>query len=202
MSVYPFEPSPSLGVGEQKIAFSRNTFNESEIERVVAYFETLEKVKGNVGNAKATDDISRTRVSKVAWVKLNNESRWIYERLAAVTRRINGKHFRYDLYGFHDHMQYTVYEGEEKSHYDWHTDSGSTTTNDPPRKLSLVLQLNGPEEYEGGELEVMTTGRPVRVVREKGLIVVFPSYTVHRVRPVTSGVRRSLVVWVCGPAFR
>jgi PKHD-type hydroxylase len=70
------------------------------------------------------------------------------------------------------------------------------------RKLSLVLQLSDPSEYEGGELQTMSGPNHCAVDRQKGLIAAFPSYMLHRVTPVTKGTRYSLVVWICGPSFK
>ena len=102
-------------------------------------------------------------------------------------------------------------------HYDWHIDAFKDPRirtqheyhpNKPyNRKVSVTIWLNDPEEYEGGEFD-LETGGPNAEVRydtmkyEKGTIVVFPSYMWHRVRPVTSGVRKSLVLWIQGPPFK
>ena len=64
------------------------------------------------------------------------------------------------------------------------------------------MQLTDPSEYEGGNLQTMTTGDPANVRKQRGLIVVFPSYVLHQVTPVTQGSRQSLVAWVSGPAFK
>jgi PKHD-type hydroxylase len=64
------------------------------------------------------------------------------------------------------------------------------------------VQLADPSEYEGGNLQVMTSGQPQTVRKQRGLIAVFPSYVLHQVTPVTQGSRQSLVAWVSGPAFR
>ena len=75
------------------------------------------------------------------------------------------------------------------------------------RKLSMTIWLNDPDEYEGGEFDIEIRG-PRMDVRydtlklKKGSIVVFPSDKWHRVRPVTSGVRKSLVTWFRGPPLR
>jgi PKHD-type hydroxylase len=62
--------------------------------------------------------------------------------------------------------------------------------------------LSDPEEYQGGQLEVYTGVAPQEIKKEKGLISLFPSYVLHRVTPITSGIRKTLVVWICGPSFR
>jgi PKHD-type hydroxylase len=71
-----------------------------------------------------------------------------------------------------------------------------------PRKLSLILQLSDATEYEGGELQLKDSSDHTAVERKKGHLIAFPSYLLHRVTPVTKGIRRSLVVWISGPAFR
>jgi PKHD-type hydroxylase len=68
------------------------------------------------------------------------------------------------------------------------------------RKLSLVCQLSDPSEYEGGELQI-NTGEIFTPEKQKGTVILFPSYLLHRVTPVTKGTRRSLVLWIEGPAF-
>ena len=115
-------------------------------------------------------------------------------------------------------MQYGIYS--DGGHYDWHIDnypapipittrrslSGNSTMM-VNRKISVTIFLNDPDEYEGGELDIETDGpradpRYNTFKLSKGSIVVFPSNRWHRVRPVTSGVRKSLVAWVFGPPFK
>jgi PKHD-type hydroxylase len=96
-------------------------------------------------------------------------------------------------------MQYTVY-GSGGDHYNWHIDSGGS--NPCPRKLSLSLQLSDPSEYEGGNLEFMIGKDGNSAKKERGLVVAFPAYRLHRVTPVTKGVRKSIVIWTTGPQFR
>lgn len=85
-------------------------------------------------------------------------------------------------------------------HYDWHTDSFSPDQNGFQRKLTAVLLLNDPSEYEGGVLEIKK--EPEAVMKTVGSIVVFPSFLEHRVTEVTSGTRYSAVCWAVGPAFK
>ena len=75
------------------------------------------------------------------------------------------------------------------------------------RKLSTTIWLNEPDEYEGGEFDIEVRGphdesRYDSLKLPKGSIVVFPSNKWHRVRPVTSGVRKSLVTWFRGCPFK
>ena len=100
--------------------------------------------------------------------------------------------------------------------YDWHCDShpepyrSNDDFNGKIRKLSVTLSLSDPNDYEGGELEFCVGGRSPKERRQieackgilpKGSLVVFPSFLYHRVQPVTSGKRYSLVIWNCGNPF-
>jgi PKHD-type hydroxylase len=92
----------------------------------------------------------------------------------------------------------TAYGAEGR--YDWHIDVGPESLS--IRKLSFVVQLTAPEDYDGGDLELMA-GLPAQFgVRDQGTMVCFPSYVLHRVRPVERGLRRTLVGWVSGPPYR
>ena len=87
------------------------------------------------------------------------------------------------------------------SHYDWHVDSFNPDEFGNQRKLSAVLILSNPEDYEGGLLEIKDLDTPLPKL-PKGSIIVFPSVLPHRVTVVTSGVRFTAVAWAMGPAFR
>jgi PKHD-type hydroxylase len=132
---------------------------------------------------------------------MNDETRFIFDRLAFVARSLNGKFFNFDLHGFSEPIQYTVYEGTDNHHYTWHMDKGGSGGM-PQRKLSMVVQLSHPHDYEGGELEILESAVPTAVNKERGIIHAFPGYILHRVTPVTAGVRKTLVVWVGGTPFR
>ena len=82
--------------------------------------------------------------------------------------------------------------------YGWHQDFNSQVS----RKLTLVVQLSDPSEYEGGNLEVLTNGSPMRVRKQRGLLAAFPAWTLHQVTPVSQGNRQSLVAWISGPDFK
>lgn len=197
MSNYSFAPAVTQAHNHPFISWA-DAFTDEEINRIREYFKTLPTEKASVGGA--LDAPPEVRTSKVAWVRNTDEAAWIYDRLAFVARQINAKFYKFDLYGFLEDMQFTIYEGGDEAHYTWHIDMAD----DAPaaRKLSLVLQLSDPSEYEGGELQTWTAPEHATVDKQKGLIAAFPSYVLHRVTPVTSGTRYSLVVWICGPSFK
>jgi hypothetical protein len=116
---------------------------------------------------------------------------------------INNYHFGFDLYPLLDltNINYNIYTSEDKSNYDWHLDLTSDPSL-PCRKLTVVLMLSSPDDYKGGDLEILINNAPTVLERKKGRLYVFPSFMLHRVTPVVSGVRKTLVSWVSGNKFR
>ena len=98
------------------------------------------------------------------------------------------------LHGF-DEVQVIRYT--EGGHYLWHNDVIQTDTSSE-RKVTMVMLLNHPSEFEGGELQIKDVDEPT-VLKNKGDIVVFNASTDHRVLPVTKGIRYVAVCWAKGP---
>jgi PKHD-type hydroxylase len=157
------------------------------------------EIDAQVGGAAETGGVDKmVRRSQVSWLQKTQETAWVFEKLAQVASSLNAQYYNFDLTGFGEELQLTNYNQSENGMYGWHQDYGGGIS----RKLSLVVQLADPSEYEGGNLQVMTSGQPQTVRKQRGFIAVFPSYVLHQVTPVTQGSRQSLVAWVSGPAFR
>jgi PKHD-type hydroxylase len=137
------------------------------------------------------------RNSQIRFLMPSGETGWMFRRMASVIEAVN-PFFQFDLTVMNEGIQFTRYESPG-SKYDWHSDYGPGMTT---RKLSLTVQLTDPDDYDGGELELNPEGNPLTMDKVRGRAFAFPSWTLHRVKPVTKGVRHSLVVWVAGPPFR
>ena len=163
----------------------------------------LKLESGKVGNEDKKDD-EPTRKSEICWINDSNLSMELFNAINIC----NNENWSYDLDGC-DAIQYGTYS--DGGYYDWHVDIEQKVKfidgKYLARKLSMTIWLNDPDEYEGGEFDIEIKG-PRMDVRydtlklKKGSIVVFPSDKWHRVRPVTSGVRKSLVTWFRGPPLR
>ena len=199
MSVYNFAPSPDLATKEESFATWENGFSEEQISEIIRIGDSLNPTLATVGGMKSGQDISDVRESLTSWIKFNDQTAWLYDSMAYIARQINGQFFEFDLAGFCEDFQYTVYHSNN-NHYNWHLDRGPNTV--APRKLSMVLQLSDPSEYDGGDLELFIAPNPTVATRKKGLIYIFPSWVLHRVTPVTRGIRKSLVIWITGPKFK
>lgn len=177
-------------------------FSNEEIQTIVEYCDAIGTEQGVTFGATTPEDIEKHRVSNVKFHSRNNETAWIFDKLNFIVQAANEQFYNFHLNGYAQ-FQYTTYDSNGR--YDWHTDMsfGEKFGNDAePRKLSLSLALN--DDFEGGEFQI-NNGKeetPLTVSMQKGRAVLFPSFIIHRVTPVTSGVRKSLVVWVVGPKLR
>lgn len=162
--------------------------SEDECDQVIDFGECLPRANGRVELGSDT-----YRVSHIAWIEPHPEMQWLYHKLGALFTKAS-LHYGFELIGFIDALQYTVYGADQ--HFDWHMDIGNGSTS--TRKLSMTVQLSDNGEFKGGELQFLNA--PPRSAM--GSATFFPSFMAHRVSPVTSGTRRSLVAWACGPAFR
>jgi len=154
---------------------------------------------GEVGTADSGAVNQEVRRSEVNWLSKNSECSWVFERLSHVASSLNANYFGFDLTGFGEALQLTNYHEARQGMYTWHQDFGSAGTS---RKLSLVLQLSDPSDYEGGELQILAGKEPISMQKKRGLITVFPAWTLHQVTPVIRGTRQTLVTWVSGPEFK
>lgn len=199
MSRYDFTPiQRTAGRDDQPYCWWENWLTDDQLKAIEAYGDALALKMATIGAAKDEPAPEKLRRTKVAWIQYNDQTRWFYDLLAGVVQRINAQFYDLDLTGFVEDFQYGVYQGG--SHYDWHVDAGPNTYS--PRKLSISVLLTDPKDYQGGDLQIMSGAEPVVCKKDRGTLIAFPSYALHRVTPVTKGIRKSIVAWVAGPPFR
>jgi len=168
--------------------------------------------KGTIGGSKGNKEkyITKKGIRNSDVCFLNDPK--IYDLIAPYINSANiqaGWNFQYD---WHESCQFTKYDKEQ--HYGWHQDSwkepyGNDANNysNKIRKLSSVVLLNNPKDFEGGDLEIKEySSNPTlfqtKQFLKKGSIIVVPSFILHRVTPVTKGLRYSLVTWTLGQPFK
>jgi PKHD-type hydroxylase len=160
-------------------------------------------------------NLQKKRKSDLVWL---NDT-WIYREIHPYIHRANkeaGWNFEWLR---SESCQFTKYKLNQ--FYDWHSDGWNLPYNKPDtpehgmvRKLSVTCQLTDGSEYTGGELEFDFKNYELnkkdksksiiqcKEILPKGSIIVFPSFVWHRVKPVTSGTRYSLVIWNLGYPFK
>ena len=159
-------------------------FLEEEIEDIKKLGDALLWEEGKIKDDRVDHSIRNTRI---AWIHPNTDTHWLFSRAILIFK--NSMPFN----AFQS-MQYTIYDSKG-SHYDWHRDIGG---NDPIQKARInvaVLQLSSPSEYKGGVLQIKHEDEIIDVMKTKGMVTTFPIQLLHRVTPVTSGVRKTLIMW-------
>lgn len=143
------------------------------------------------------------RTSRVAWIERNPLTESLYDRMETIILSLNSQFFQYNLAKLAP-LQYAIYHGSQQAHFDWHADYCRETGNEAAdfRKLSISVQLSDPSGYEGGELQARVRNGIDIAPKSRGTVIAFPSFVLHRVTPVTSGIRKSLVAWALGPDYR
>lgn len=189
----------NLTTYEQGWAFWQDGFSREELQQIVELGEAGELVEAKVGGEVVDTHI---RDSTISWIHPTPQSSWLYKKLSVICRDINKEFFGFDINGVLS-FQYTVYNASNgPKFYDWHVDRmGKGNGFNIPRKLSLTLQLSDPQEYEGGEIWLNGLYK-ICAPKQQGHVIAFPATTLHRVTPITAGVRKSLVAWYTGPDFR
>lgn len=185
------------GVNLECFAVWENGFTPEEVEMIIDLEKLQTFEKGKIGQDPNADAPSEVRDSKISWIHHDEHSDWLFSRLSGITSKVNHDHFLYDIDGI-EAFQYTMYE--PGGHYTWHWDKDFGYQN-WERKISLTVSLSDPDEYEGGEFEIVNRGditNPISFKPLKGQIVYFASWMPHRVAPITSGTRKSLVGWIMG----
>ena len=186
----------------EQYCYYSNVFTDVQIEEIKKIGDALEgqnatiEFEGIEKNIKTVDKEYRNSIT--SFMPITTDSEWLFRSLTDIITTANKTYFGFDINSI-ESLQYTVYN--EGGFYNKHIDILNSTSASGVRKLSFSLQLTDEEDYEGGDL-IISNAKDVVMLRNKGTITFFPSYTPHEVLPVTSGVRKALVGWIIGPNFK
>jgi PKHD-type hydroxylase len=174
-------------------AYWEKAFTKEECEKIIK----IAKDKGLIkGTTRGKSDV---RQSKVCWLYASDDLDWAFRKITDIVLNLNDRFFQFDIFGLSEGFQFTNYKAPSGK-YGKHVDRGFNTV---IRKLSLSIQLTDPEEYEGGELKLYTGEKDGQIMdKSQGTLIIFPSYVLHEVMPITKGERNSLVTWVTGKQFK
>jgi len=184
-----------------------------ECEEIIEYGKSLNPKEGKtsasnsmLSSEEKQEHSEKIRSSKTAFIS----DKWLKRDLQSIVEYAN-KSWKFNL-KYNEDVQFTEYE--PRGHYNWHNDSIMNPQNDKTvmRKLSTVVQLSPLEDYEGGDLRFNMRGldshaedtiiSPPSEFKQQGSLVIFPSFLWHKVEPVTSGKRYSLVMWTLGEHWK
>lgn len=175
-----------------------NGFTAEELVTIESMTSDLEWQVAATGQDD-TSKISDYRKSQIKWCPHSDNWEWVYSKLHDMLVEANDIMWKFDLSHMREHIQYTEYYASNGGGYNWHMDCGTGIQNQ--RKLSVTVQLSDSSEYEGGDLQ-FNIGKTMTAPRGIGNVVIFPSFYLHRVTPVTKGTRKSFVLWVGGEPYK
>ena len=176
-------------------------FTPEQCKMIIAAGRAEPRKDAEVGNKhgiKGGVIDTKTRTSHISWIPFTKMTP-MYKTIEKIMKQTNGNHFGFDGMAITEMAQYTEYP--EGGFYDWHVDNDVNFKHEPPvRKISMTLLLSPENEFEGGDLELMSEGKVAKI--KQGHAVFFASFIRHRVKPVIRGNRKSLVMWFGGTPFK
>ena len=181
-----------LGINNSSF-FVKNIFSERFLFDIDEYASHQQLENGGTGTIEDPNNSIELRSTKIHWMtneKYKDSLLPIYQEIGAIVRRINDSMWGYSYNGY-ESFQYSEYEVGD--HFNWHNDQANFTG--PTRKISFSLGLSNSNEYEGGDLVIKTSFKENHYKLDRGDIIVFPSWVLHKVTSVTKGKRRVVVGW-------
>ena len=155
--------------------------------------------KAKVGGGEKGQYDTKKRVTTISWIPFAKMPE-MYKVIENQLSIVNLNHFMFDGVRLTEPAQFTEYP--KGGFYDWHMDLNAfgQEGQNPIRKISMTCLLSPESEFEGGDLELMSEGKIAKI--KQGQAIFFASFIRHRVKPVTKGNRKSLVMWFGGTPFK
>ena len=174
-------------------------FTPEQCQKIIDAGRRQKPQQAQVGMNKPGGGVdTKKRTTTISWIPFN-EMKPMYNDINEFIQKANRNHFGFEDVEITEQAQFTEYP--EGGFYDWHMDTDVNMQHEPPvRKISMTLLLSPENQFEGGDLELMTPGKKANLTQ--GNAIIFASFLNHRVAPVTRGVRQSLVMWFGGTPFR
>jgi len=173
-------------------AYSEKVFSKIECEKIIKIAKNEGLIKGTT---RGETDV---RLSDITWLYANDDLEWVFRKITDVVLFLNNKYFNFDIFGLNEGLQFTNYKAPSDK-YGKHIDRSHGIL---VRKLSISIQLTDPKDYQGGELFLYEDEKGLEMSKEQGTLILFPSFILHEVKPVTKGERNSLVSWITGKQFK
>ena len=173
-------------------------FTPKQCKMIIEAGRLEQKQNAQVGSIKGPTHNVKTRTSHISWIPFKKMPE-MYKDIEKIMKKTNGNHFGFDGMTLTEYAQYTEYP--EGGFYDWHVDNDVNMAHEPlVRKISMTCLLSPENEFEGGDLELISEGKIAKI--KQGQAIFFASFIRHRVTPVIRGTRKSLVMWFGGPPFK
>jgi PKHD-type hydroxylase len=196
-------PSAPMRNSDTASVYVNTVFSDAECDQILASLEEDKWEEAMIGGVAGVGvfTVQKDYRSNYQQSVPVRDDGFPLNRIGQEISAANSALWRFDLGGFtDDDMPWVMDYSRKGDHNDWHVDLGQKAT--ASRKLGFSLQLTEGDEYEGGDLNFHRIHKDRKDLTRKGTLIVFPSFWLHRVAPMTEGARKVVVGWVHGPSFR
>jgi PKHD-type hydroxylase len=192
---------------EEGIKKIKNSIDPDKWQDAGVYNEGYNKEgKASVASFTTTGRINtETRKHKLQPLFPIPPDNFPFPEITNLISNVNSNYWKFDL-RYINFMRDTptIFKYTLGGKFNWHFDFNSDAAD---RKLAYSIQLSDTNDYEGGDLEFFDgdeTGKREKDpnLREKGNIIIFPTYVWHRITPITRGTRYVMVGWIHGPTYK
>ncbi len=172
-----------------KAHFLKDFLSAAECDEILKCFDKIEAKPGKVNTDQLKPEV---RKSPVRFLRNGNfpELHWLFQKVNKIAYEFNKAYLNFPFKGLQSNS-FQLTEYSSGGFYSWHQDFSERKK----RSISISIQLEPPESYSGGSLELKTHNGIIKAPKDRGTLIVFTSNTDHRVTPVSKGIRRSLVGW-------
>lgn len=194
------------------LTVTKSCLSNFELDKIVELHEKEKdrSVQATVWDGEGISTNQNWRQSTLSWMDDDFFKRHqcddIWLKIINQVNDMNEQHYVFDLIQC-EPFQVTKYDSSNQDFYNGHVDCYNKNKGFD-RKLSFIIQLSNPSEFDGGEFIYYGSGNAVNMsknhpeIMNKGNMIAFPSFIPHAVSPVTRGTRYSLVGWCSGPRFK
>ena len=168
-----------------------NVFTKEECNEIINYSNNY--IENHTSNIEIN--------MKMCYLLPDKKNNFIYDRIRKLVIETNMNIWNYNLYDFGEPIKFLEYNEKYNSQLKVHNDIGTVRGWESFRKLTIIVQLTDENTYEDCNLMIQNCDKLVTTNKNQGSIIIFPSFMMHQVTPITKGIRNSLVLWAYGPPF-
>lgn len=177
--------------------FVKNFFTKNEIK--ILNKSIIKNKEKNLEDTPAENVFKTSEISICKYFSVKN----LFHNFRSYIELINNNYFGYSIFNEHDQDKVflNIYNSKNKSKYDYHID-GSPIDSIFDMKLTCLINTSE-NKYEGGQFYINRSFENyIKEFDTPGSILIFPSLYLHKVNPVTKGIRMTISYWVHGPKWR
>lgn len=168
-------------------------FSPSSCDKIIKQCETEDLEQATIGNASLYKPDIRDTKKTILYNDIG-----IGATLTGIGLQANAYKWNFDVTNSNQ-TEFLKYD--KNGHFASHIDTFLHPFDvNQQRKISVILILN--DDFEGGKFYIQALHKKIYPEQNKGDIIIFPSFLLHGVEPIISGIRRSMITWLVGPYFK